>query len=336
MDGIITSEADSSHCAELLETITAPIIVIGLRDKNLMHGNRQTVFVRNDDEGIGRLAARHLMSLGKLRAYGFVPNTSRSYWSLLRQKGFSAQLREKSLPVNLFDAKLPLREWIESLPKPAAVMAAFDERAMDVLTACDEAGIHVPKQIAVIGVDDDELLCNFSSPLLTSILPNHVKLGGMAAAELDHLFHHRNSHDGQTVLCRTKRLVCRESTAPVSPTSHLVDETLRYIRRNAKSGLTAQDVVCHLGVSRRLIDLRLKEANEPSLAAAITHFRMEIVARLLRETKLPIGQIASACAYDNIQHLANVFKRHYGMTMTTYRSVKNCRSGRNRAEARSP
>ena len=214
---------------------------------------------------------------------------------------------------------LSLSNWVKSLPKPAAVLAAFDERAVDVLDACSAANISVPGQVAVLGVDNDELLCDFSTPPLSSVLPDHVREGVRAAQELDRLLRARKPSATTTILCRDKRIIRRESTAPVAPVTHLVDEALRFIRRNATIALKVDDVVRHLGVSRRLADLRFHEAGERSIARAILRARLDEVARRLRESESPIGQIAAACSFGNVQHLANAFRRQYQTSMTDYR-----------------
>ena len=198
-------------------------------------------------------------------------------------------------------------------------MAAFDERAIEILSVCNEAKIQVPRQVAVIGVDNDELLCDFSDPPLSSVLPDHVREGALAAAELNRMLRARKPTPATTVLCREKRIIRRESTAPVAPITHLVDEALRYIHRNATIALRVDDVVRHLGVSRRLADLRFKESGELSLARAISDVRLDEVAKRLKESDAPIGKIASACSFENLQHLANAFRRRFGMSMSDYR-----------------
>ena len=89
-----------------------------------------------------------------------------------------------------------LPDWLAALPKPAAVMAALDERAIEILSACGEARIQVPRQVAVIGVDNDELLCDFSDPPLSSVLPDHVREGALAAAELNRMLRSRKPRNG--------------------------------------------------------------------------------------------------------------------------------------------
>ena len=328
LDGIITSERGVDGISKVLERSRIPLVVIGMKGEWISGRSRWLTFVRNDDEDIGRFAASHLHSLGNFRSFGFVPSAERTYWSILREKGFRAHLRTKGISASVFPLSgnmtksvrpvLSLSMWLQNLPKPAAVMAAFDERAIEILSVCNEAKIQVPQQVAVIGVDNDELLCDFSDPPLSSILPDHVREGMLAAQELNRMLRSGKSAT-TTVLCRGKRIIRRESTAPVAPITHLVDEALRYIRRNATTALRVDDVVRHLGVSRRLADLRFKESGELSLARVIANIRLDEVAKRLKESKAPIGKIASACSFENLQHLANAFRRRFGMSMSDYR-----------------
>lgn len=328
LDGIITSERGADGMAQVLERSRIPLVVIGMKGEWLPKRTRQLTFVRNDDGDIGRFAASHLYSLGNFRSFGFVPSVERTYWSLLREKGFRSFLRQKGVRTSIFKSDTlgtdpqksnKIKDWLSSLPKPAALMAAFDERAIEILSACNEAKIKVPRQVAVIGVDNDELLCDFSDPPLSSVLPDHVREGALAAAELNRMLKSRKPTAVTAVLCRGKRIIRRESTAPVAPITHLVDEALRYIRRNATTALRVDDVVRHLGVSRRLADLRFKESGELSLARVISNARLDEVAKRLKESEAPIGKIASACSFENIQHLANAFHRRFGMSMSDYR-----------------
>ena len=329
LDGIITSERGTNGMIQVLERSKVPLVVIGMKGEWLSKRTHALTFVRNDDEDIGRFAANHLFSLGNFRSFGFVPGAERTYWSLLREKGFRAHLRAKGISTSVFPGGrhmtksvrpfLSLPAWLRDLPKPAAVMAAFDERAVEVLDACGEGNVDVPRQVSVIGVDNDELLCDFSNPPLSSVLPDHVREGVAAATELNRMLRAKKPKDLSTVLCRSKRIISRESTAPVAPITHLVDEALRFIRRNATTALRVDDVVRHLGVSRRLADLRFKESGERSIARAITDARLEEVAKRLRKSNAPVGQIASACSFGKLQHLANAFKRKYGVSMSDFR-----------------
>ena len=329
-DGVISSEAETDEDVFRLASLGKPVAIIG------WHGNINrplpptAAFIRNDDEDVGRLGARYLRSLGRFRSFGFVRSDPRTYWSLLREKGFRAELSRSGAKADLLKTSAAhsshdnadLVAWLKSLPKPAAVMAAYDELAVRVLDACREAEIEVPRKLAVLGVDNDALLCDFSTPPLSSIYPNHLREGEMAAEELERLLSasRKSNRTSRHAICREKSIVERESTATLTPAAHLVEEALRFISQNANRPIDVSDVVRHLHVSRRLADLRFREFGGGSIAEAIRKARLKLVATRLRETDLPIGSIASACGFDNLQHLANAFRREYGMTMSAYRS----------------
>ena len=329
-DGIISSEAASDEDVLRLAGLGVPLVIIGWHGNLSRAALRNVNFVRNDDEDIGRLGARYLKSLGRFRAFGFVRSEPRTYWSLLREKGFRAELTRGSLRPALLkvphaptaQGRARLVNWLRELPKPAAVMAAYDELAVRILDACRTASIDVPRQMAVLGVDNDALLCDFSTPPLSSIYPDHLREGEMAAAELERLMAAPGRDDRKSLrptVCRDKTVVERASTATIAPAAHLVEDALRFIRQNAARPIDVTDVAHHLRISRRLADLRFREFGGGTIAQAIRTARLEHVAMRLRETDLSISHIAAACGFDNLQHLANAFRRAYGMTMTAYR-----------------
>ena len=323
-DGVISSEAETDEDVFRLASLGKPVAIIG------WHGNINrplpptAAFIRNDDEDVGRLGARYLRSLGRFRSFGFVRSDPRTYWSLLREKGFRAELSRSGAKADLLKTSAAhsshdnadLVAWLKSLPKPAAVMSV-SPFAVSVSIA-----IEVPRKLAVLGVDNDALLCDFSTPPLSSIYPNHLREGEMAAEELERLLSasRKSNRTSRHAICREKSIVERESTATLTPAAHLVEEALRFISQNANRPIDVSDVVRHLHVSRRLADLRFREFGGGSIAEAIRKARLKLVATRLRETDLPIGSIASACGFDNLQHLANAFRREYGMTMSAYRS----------------
>lgn len=320
LDGIITVENNTKGIEQRLGNSNIPIVAIGMKGSWLKERHDQITFVRNDDERIGRIAAEYFLSLGRFRSYGFIPSVKRSYWSLFREKGFRAALRTHQLKPFIFRESQSLGKWLESLPKPTAIMTACDELAFKVILQCTTSGIAIPKQLAIIGVDNDELLCDYSSPPLTSVLPDHVTEGAIAAKELSRLLRARAPVKAKEVLCRKATLIQRESTKPTTPSAHIINEALRFIKNNASRNITVREVVSHLGVSRRLLEQRLKEANEISIVRAIQNVRLNRIAKQLKISEASIGSIASSNSFENIQHLANIFKRKFGKTMSEYRA----------------
>ncbi|NLN02059.1 MAG: substrate-binding domain-containing protein [Lentisphaerae bacterium] len=329
LDGLIISDDPAPVVRERIKEIGIPVVVIGMGGVWFDGRLDAICSVRNDDEDIGRFGAKFFSSLGRFRSYGYVPCLDRRYWSLLREKGFRSQLRRvKDSDVRVFrhspdtGAKKDqdeLSAWLTSLPKPAAVMAAYDDRATNVIEAAARAGIAMPENLNVIGVDNDELLCDFTSPMLTSIMPDHEALGACAAAQLERLLARTRKPMARTVLVRQKKIVERESTGATTASAHIIERALAFIAQNARRDITPVDVVKHLRISRRLADLRFHEQYGTTLAAAIGKARLEHVAIELRATEWPIKRIASSLEFGNVNSLRNRFKARYGMSMRAWR-----------------
>ncbi len=328
LDGLITSEPMPTDF--LRSTPNLPIVVIGTREKWLGRRMKALTFVRNDDRDIGKFGADFLLRLGTFRAFGFAPTNVPYYCSILLGEGFTAQLAGNTAPTvnyNRPDLKdgspedlAALREWLLQLPKPAAIMAVHDLRATHILEAARAARLKVPGELVVLGVDNDELLCDFTEPQLTSISPDHVYEGELAAQELRRLLSRPGRHrHSKTVRSQKKTVVERESTKPVSPSARLAERAAAYIRRNALKGIGARDVVEYLGVSRRLADLRFRECHGQTILDAILELRLNEVKRKLATSTAPIKKITAASGFATEIHAKHLFKRRFGMSMSAYR-----------------
>jgi len=327
-DGLIIGDIDDDS-AEYLVNQTIPTIVVGSQSTAISNRRKNIAFLHNDDEDIGREGARIVLSLGSMNSCGFVPHPEATHWSVLRAKGFAAELKENNKVASIYqppclddsgERHRRLLRWLMALPKPAAVMAAYDSAAVRVLEICKSADIAVPEQIAVLGVDNDRLLCETTRPSLSSIAPDHVHEGELAAEALASLLKRSTSHP-KTILCTHKTFVIRESTQPAKPAAILMRRALAYIEEHASTKITASDVARHLGVSRQLIELRFREFGESTLAATIRDVRLKEVRRQLRTTKQTIRTIAANCGWANVNHLENAFKRRFGVSMRTWRNA---------------
>ena len=329
-DGIISSEPLTADAA----TSPIPLVVIGTREKWLGRRMRSLAFVRNDDEAIGRFGAEFLKSLGQFRSFGFVPTNTPYYCSILRSEGFNTELKKgKAAEIRQYTAKgledgspediESLGRWLADLPKPTAVMAVHDMRATHVLEAATAMKIKVPEQMTVIGVDNDELLCDFTSPQLTSIYPDHVKEGELAAATLLTLLKRSSSRHTRTFRSDAKSIVERESTRHISPATHLAEEAMSFIRHNALKGISAADVAKHLRVSRRLCDLRFKACHGETVLEAILRIRFTELKRRLVSSKAPIGKITTSCGFACESHAKRLFKKRFGLSMREWRASES-------------
>lgn len=301
----------------------------------LMHprkAGRPIAWIYVNGEDIGAYGANHLMSCGRFRSFGFVLESCHNQMENPLLRGFMNCLKVQSSPVEVY-APQPgcaagserdidtLSRWLAALPAPAAVMTIYDLRTTHVLAAAQKAGIVIPKQMSVIGVDNDELLCDFTTPTLTSIALDYVLIGKHAAHALDDMM---NMEKRVESLVRTVdgglRIVERESTAHLAPAVSLAERALAYIRQNALSEINVKDVVEHLGVSRRLADRRFREIMKSSIMETIIGIRLDAVKERLASTSLKIGTITRTCGFRNENYAKNMFRKRFGLSMREWRN----------------
>ena len=325
--GVIVCEEAIPDLNAIIRTTTVPLVIFGATRAEKLTRGRPVGFAMSDDFGIGVLAAGHFLSLGAFRSFGYVPDPDGAGWSVGHLDGFTSQLKKNRRKVSVFKSTGTLRDrrsrlvkWLEALPKPAAVMAACDALGAEVLGLCRIRGIDVPKTVSVIGVGNDSLVDEMAIPALTSIAANHEAEGALASKLLDKLMRKRSHAKTETVQCDEKRIVIRASTQHVVPASYLVTNALDYIRANATKPVKVADVVKHLGVSRRLADLRFQEFQNESINNAIIRIRLDEVRRKLLTSALPISRIAAVCGFPNPSYLKKLFFSRYGETMASYRS----------------
>ena len=323
VDGIIANGLDNTLIASHLSRSSTPLVVIGARSPGLRRRMKNLAFVRNDDVDIGRFGAAYLTSLGLARSYGFVDWAATGYASILRREGFMARFNGTDVRIysptddlekgSLEDISA-LAKWLSSLPKPTAIMAVHDLRAIHVIEAAAMANIRIPRDLALIGVDNDELLCDTAEPTLTSIAPDHIRLGELAAETLNDLMNGTTRRHALTIRSSVKTIVERQSAKPVTPATRLVQQATVFIRRNALKGIGAMD---------RLADTRFRQFTGQSILSAILKIRLDEVKRRLRDTDTPIAKITAACGFHGENYAKKLFKSRFGISMTAWRARNN-------------
>lgn len=323
-DGFIVSAPVSDEICRKIETIETPTVLLDIRPHRIPHRTRNLAFILNDDAEIGRTAARHLIGLGNFRSFAFIHAKDPRPWSDLRGEAFQQELKRHSrtcdvFPPNDFDPELDrarLTNFLRRLERPAAVFAAWDNRAIQTLESAREAHIVLPDEMAVLGVDD-EILCEHTHPPLASIRPDNESEGYAAAETLDNMINGRKWHS--STLCPISGISERESASAIAPGGHLVRRALDFIHANRTRPLRVTDVVQHLGVSRRLADQRFRQFQNESILESITRIRLEEVKKRLASSDAPIATIAQACGFHDTSYLMTLFQRKVGMTMRAWR-----------------
>ena len=289
-----------------------------------------------DSALVGRDAARYFNSLGRFASYGFVHGSIRYPWSIEREAGFRASLPrnmlffvfpKRKIPDANVEASTPvishdeLAKWLDGLPKPAAVFGANDLFAREVLTICRQMGLNVPKQVTVIGCDNDPLIWSSASPHLSSLQLPFRELGFKAAEMLDKLLRGRKP-PMRTIRVGGTHLFERESSAHIPPATALVENAREYIKEHACEGIGAIDVIRHAGASRSLLELRFRQVCGKSILEDILDVRLAEVQRQLEKTNRSILQIGRDCGFNAPNYLKRLFKKRFGTSMREYRAAK--------------
>ena len=326
IDGVITSESGVEEVRALARRSDLPVVIIGTRPGNDFKRMSRIASVRIDDAEIGRFGAKSLCAYGQFAACAFVMPELKSEWADLRARNFRSEfMRLNRCPFFSHEGDEHLDEWLSELPKPAAVMAANDMLAFSVLEAAAAAKIPVPQSLAVMGVDNDVFLCDMAKPSLTSILPDHEEVGFAAATALHRLME-RAGVRPREMLCRGHKLVERESSRHIPPAARIIREALSFIEAHAKQRIGPSDVAKHLGVSRRLLDMRFGEFCKKTVMETIRDCKLNAVMDLLENTNLPIGHITAQCGFAGESYPKDLFKRRFGVSMRQWRASKRPRS----------
>ena len=314
-DGFIVSIPDTEDAVIPLAGMPTPTIIMDIHSSALAERKTNIAFIRNSADEIGSEAAHFLLRQGISRSYAFLHSTPITDWSKARCESFKRTLNDNGhWCEEIFDSSS-----IAKLKRPAAVLAANDDCAFNAIKTLSGKRIKIPKDIAILGVDNDTLICENAQPRLSSVQPDFKEEGYRAAEILDTMMSGAKI-PSRTVLVGVRRIVQRESTAEQSHAGLLVQKALTYIERHALEGIGVNDVVQHLNCSRRLADLRFRELQGTSIMQTIIEKRLDEVRRRLAGTKDKIDSIASACGFDNSNYLKNLFKKRFGMSMREFRN----------------
>lgn len=325
LDGIIVSVRAMLPQIEKLLNLPAPAVMIHSPDGTIpRHGTRYAL-LKNDDLAVGRTAAEHFLSKSKFRTYAFIPTPLPTNWSDERLAGFAERLAGKGATPEVWRPERgPLGEFLSSLPKPAAVLGATDLEAINVLTACRKLKIDVPSRVAVLGVDDDEMMCEATRPTLSSVRTDDAGLGRRAAEVLDMLMSSKRARPpAKPVLVPPAGVTERNSTRAVPPSGYMIQEALSFARRHLSEGIGVDDIVKHLGVSHSLVRTRFRTVYGTSLRDAILDMRLKAAMSMLTRTKASIHAIAQKTGFSSDAHFIHFFRSKTNTTPSAWREIKN-------------
>lgn len=278
-----------------------------------------------DNAVVGRLAAEHLSGIG-LKHFGYCGVRGRSV-SAERRDALAACLADRGHRLHAFAQQIsegesrlePLVRWLRSLPKPVGILAFDDKLGERVLTACRWAELAVPNEVAVLGIGDDDLMCEVSWPSLSSISSPTSRLGYEAAEMLDRAMRGERSSERVRKIEPTGVTV-RASTDMLAVQDDLVRSTVAFIREHAGNAIGVKHVALALDVSRRTLDRRFADALGRTVHDELTAVRMQMARQLLTGGLQTVSDIARLCGYETAASFSRAFRRHAGCWPTDYRN----------------
>ncbi|TWT75660.1 Xylose operon regulatory protein [Posidoniimonas polymericola] len=328
--GIFARLASGEISKQLLDA-DLPTVALDMEDSQLEKSNPLSKFsnLSVDSRQAATLAAEHLIERD-FEHFAFV-GASGVVWSDRREAAFVKRIRGEGYETHVYDPQhvaaigrwereMPrLAEWIGSLPKPIGIMACNDEHGLHVLDACRRSGASVPEEVAVVGVDNDSLLCGLCSPSLSSVVLNGVEGGYQAAAHLDKMMK-KGRNQPRRINVSALRVETRQSTDLVSVGNKHVALAMAHIQRSRGSRINADLVAEHCGMSRRELDKLFRDSTGKSIAVEIQNMRLDHARRLLEETDHPVPVIADVAGYSSASYMVQVFRRELQTTPNRYRS----------------
>jgi LacI family transcriptional regulator len=290
--------------------------------------------VRLNDYSIGRLGAEHLLERG-FKQFAFYENTE-FQWADRRRAGFEETLRAQGFNCQIYRTRLPtytscgpqywedhqhrLANWLSAfLPKPIGIMTSTDAMGQNLLEACQRVSIHVPEEVAVIGVDNDETLCRIAIPPLSSVVVSHSQRGYVAAGILHRLMEGQ-SPPKSPILIEPAGVVARASTDIMAIDDPAVVKMLRVLRERAYENIKIEEIIRAVPESRTALQNRFRKIVGRSIHDEIIRLRLNRAIELLNDTTLEIKAIAVKAGLRSQAYMSAVFRKRLGRTPGSYRS----------------
>ncbi|MFG0247409.1 MAG: substrate-binding domain-containing protein [Phycisphaeraceae bacterium JB051] len=305
---------------------------------NAVRGN-DPPHVGEDDHAVGVMAAEHLLEKG-LEHFAFCGDLSRGY-ACDRRDGFrqtvtalgfdcdefallpnAAQMAYLSGNYLSSDSERALLDWLAQLPKPTGILVYQDYMGFILCELCRQAGIRIPEELAIIGVDDDETACDFAYPPISSVRSPLEMVGYEAARVLDQLMRGTSAPE-HPILLQPSAVTVRQSTDITVCADPDLALALRYIRSHADQPIQVDDLLNEVLISRRSLESKFKQHLNRTPLSEIHRVHVEQAKRLLTETQLPIPRVAESSGFTNAAQMNTVFRKYVGTTPSDYRKRPN-------------
>jgi len=286
--------------------------------------------IKTDSRSIAKMASNHFLEKG-LKNFAFC-GFDEYDWSKERKLYFSyfnkeagyktyIYLKQKRIKKNDWENEQHhIIEWIKTLPKPVGIFACNDDRGQHILEICKLINLKVPEDVAVIGVDNDPMICEIGDPPLTSINLNVESAGFEAAKLLDQLIS-KKKVAVKKIIVTPSHIVQRQSTDILAVDDNEVIQAIRYIKNNARNKILIKEVVEATNLSRRTLERRFRKTMHRSIYNEIQQVRVDLISKMLIETDLPISQITSLFNFTDMEHISRYFKKERGIGLREFRKI---------------
>jgi LacI family transcriptional regulator len=251
-------------------------------------------------------------------------------WSRERAEGYEERLAKAGHEVHYFEHKKSrsselwyykpssLSRWLKSLPKPIALMTCDDNQGQHITEACRQAGIRIPEEVAVLGVDNDVMICEMSDPPLSSIALD-VEKGGYDAAKLLHQLIKKDITGYHDIVVKPTQVITRHSADIYATNDDHIASSLKYIHQNIDKNLHVDEVVRQVPLSRRALEKRFLEITGYPIYKYISNLRIEKFSKKLLDTDMSVFEIALDMGMTDSKNLARQFKQAKGCKPSEYR-----------------
>jgi LacI family transcriptional regulator len=309
---------------ELLHSLQIPVIVQNYRERNKAVSNLTGNYCET-----GAMAARFFLSKG-YRYFAFY-GYQNAIWSRERGLGYCEEIKRNGYPCQVMENKNPdnrewvynhesIGKWLISLPKPLALFACDDYYALQISETCNVFNIQIPDEISILGVDNDELLCNISNPPLSSIVLD-VENGGYQTGKLLHKLIQKEITESFNIVIEPLYIEKRTSTEKYAVDDKYIQAILTYIDNNYMDQISVAQLVSIVPLSRRVLEKKFKQVMKTSLYQCIQDRRINQFAKILLTTNCSIHEAAFQSGFDSYKNMSRIFRKYKSISPAEYRKL---------------
>jgi len=330
--GIIGYVHNKAH-ADIIRQAHVPSVIVDPLKEYLRPANPLSRLSRVacDSHAIGRIAADYFLERHYTN-FAFVGEINAIHWSRDRDEAFTKRVKEHGFTCQSYPTP-SLRErrdfaheeprlcdWLKKLPKPVAILTAWDVRGRQVLSACIKTGIAVPHEVTLLSVDNDEIICETASPPMSSIEMGSEEACYQGAKILDQQMRNPKKAKQVIISYSATKIVTRRSSEAYRIDDPFIVKALDFIRINVGAPMSVHDVVNHLGLSRRSLEIRAQKSLGRTIHDEINRVRLEHAQALLKNTRMTISEISYACGFAGPSHFGRRFQDSFNCSPKVYRA----------------